>query len=87
MESPVHIDVSTLDHAHRQAMEDVLGRPLGSNDQLTIQISKTTQPVQLKSPSEIMDIVKHFYDGLTDEEIEEIDAAIKVRANLSRQFP
>ncbi|HEX3655292.1 MAG TPA: hypothetical protein VHV55_05790 [Pirellulales bacterium] len=32
----------------------------------------------------VMDLITHFYDGLDEVEVEEIDALIKTRANLTR---
>ena len=31
-------------------------------------------------------LLTHFYDGVSDEEVEEIDLAMKTRANLTRPF-
>jgi hypothetical protein len=42
----------------------------------------TAEPEPQDEAPNVMDLITHFYDGL--DEVEEIDALIKTRANLTR---
>lgn len=86
MDIPLSIDVSSLDHAHRQAMEDVIGRQLDANQRLIIQIA-TVAPPPSDAARSVIELLTHFYDGMTEEEVDEIDDIIKTRMIFSRQFP
>ncbi len=84
MDSSVKIDVASLDPAHRQAMEDVLGLQLQTNQRLIIQVATVDLTGASDQQANVMDLVTHFYDGVDAEEVEEIDTLIKTRANLTR---
>lgn len=86
MDSPIQIDVAALDSTHRRAFEDVLGRSLDPSQQLIVQVTPTSGKTPAAAPK-VIDLIKGFYEGMTDEEIEEIDQAIKVRANFTRPLP
>jgi hypothetical protein len=83
METCLNIDVASLDPPHRRALEEVLGRQLAANERLTISITELTIP----SPPQTLEDWTHVYEGLTDEEIEEIDKIAKTRADLTRDLP
>lgn len=85
MATDLNIDVSSLDAPHRKALEEVMGHPLSSNQQLVISV---TEPKINQSPPAVQnqslaDWTK-IYAGLSDDEINELDEAIKTRANLNR---
>ena len=83
METSLEIDVKTLDAAHRQAFEDVLGTQLEQNQRLVISVAPPALPRSSQSLADWAGV----YDGLTDDEIETIDRDIKTRANLTRSLP
>ena len=83
METTLEIDVKTLDDAHRQAFEDVLGTQLGQNQRLVISVAPPALPRSSQSLADWAGV----YDGLTDEQIDTIDRNIKTRANLTRSLP
>jgi len=87
MEMPVHIDVASLDLMHRRALEDVLGRTLQAGERLLVQVAPASGDRMHAESPKVIDLIKGFYEGMTDEEIEEVDQAIKPRANLSRPVP
>jgi hypothetical protein len=87
MDSSRKIDVASLDPAHRRAMEDMLGLPLQMNQRLIIQVATLELTDKLHPAADVMDLVTHFYDGVNDAEVEEVDALIKTRANLTRPLP
>ncbi len=72
METSLEIDVKTLDAAHRQAFEDVLGTHLEQNQRLVISVAPPASP---RSPKSLADWAA-VYDGLTDDKIETIDRNI-----------
>ena len=83
MEASLEIDVMTLDAAHRQAFEDVLGTHLEQNQRLVISVAP---PASSRSAQSLADWAG-VYDGLTEDQIETIDRDIKTRANLTRSLP
>jgi hypothetical protein len=86
-------DVSNLNNDDRQALERVVGKPLRDGAQLIIDVVETD--VQPKPPmagsahgdsqSQIPEWWK-VYEGLSDEEIDHLDEAIRKRADLTRTF-
>jgi len=89
MDLPLNVDVSALDQLHLQAFEDedVVGRHLQPNERLTIQITTAGQGAENGNASKVLNLLTHFYDGVSEQEVEELDATIKTRANLSRPLP
>ena len=87
MDSSLKIDVSSLDAAHRQAIEDVLGLQLQTNQRLIIQVATLDSNEPLNEAPDVMNLIAHFYDGVTENEVEEIDSLLKTRANLTRALP
>jgi len=83
METSLEIDVKTLDAAHRQAFEDVLGTHLEQNQRLVISVAPPVSPRSSQSLADWAGV----YDGLTDDKIQTIDRDIKTRANLTRSLP
>lgn len=87
MDSSINIDVAALDPVHRQAMEDVLGCQLRANQRLIIQVASIEVGNGTEDKPTVLDLIEHFYDGLSDAEVEEIDRTIKTRADLTRHLP
>jgi len=88
METALNIDVATLDLPHRQALEEVIGKQLASHQRLVISVIELVPPaVEDSRPAQSLDDWTKIYDGLSDEEVEEIDQVAKTRANLSRDLP
>jgi hypothetical protein len=87
METPLHIDVAALDLAHRRAVEDLLGRALRLNERLIIQVAAADLHEPSGRAGEVLGLLTHFYDGMSDQEVDDIDREIKTRANLSRPLP
>jgi hypothetical protein len=88
METTLKIDVATLDAPHRRALEDLIGQQLRANQRLVISVMDVVLP-QTAAPSlaQTLEEWTGVYDGLTDDEIEDIDRIAKTRANLTRDLP
>lgn len=80
-------NVGELDRSDRTALERVVGHKLADGQQITIQITSSDQAAiqstQSNSVPELPDWTD-VYKGLDDSEVEELDAAIRERANLTR---
>jgi hypothetical protein len=84
-------NVRDIDRADRQALEHVLGQSLRENQQVVIGIvnldmtetSATEMPPRNSSGGALPDWC-NVYDGLTDEEIADLEKVILTRADLSR---
>lgn len=88
METAFQINVATLDAPHRRALEEVIGRQLAGDQRLMINVIDVQAPsVPDQRPAQTLDDWTNIYDGLTDEEIEDIDTIVKTRANLTRYLP
>lgn len=87
METALQIDVATLDAPHRRALEEVIGQQLASNQRLVINVIQVTIPVTDDRPSQSLDDWTRVYNGLSDTEVEAIDAIVNTRANLTRDLP
>lgn len=79
--------MATLDFPHRRALEEVLGQELQSNQQVLISIINLQSAVNDERPAQTLDDWTGIYDGLSDDEIEAVDATIKTRADLTRNLP
>ena len=84
-------DVRDLRDDDRSAVEHIVGHSVGENQRLIIQVTELdlsgSEPVQPSSQgqTEIPDWW-NIYEGLSDEEVETLDKAIRQRANLTRVF-
>ena len=88
MEQVVH-NVAEIDTAVRQALEHLIGKRLGEHPQVVINVVNLDVSNPDMSAASISQEVPdwwNIYEGLTDEEIEELDQAIRQRANLTRVF-
>ncbi len=88
METSRIIDVMALDANHRRALEEVIGVQLQGNQRLTIDVTEISQPRTRETPRPRQTVQDwtNVYEGLTDEQIEEIDRIAKTRANLTRDL-
>ncbi len=95
--APIICDITSLDDAHRRALEDVVGRELKPDERLVIEVTQanaarvTETPVNAAQSKESapkynarLEPWTKFYEGLSEEEIDAIDRAINSRADLSR---
>ncbi len=89
MDTTYNIDVASLDGAHRQALEDVIGVRLEARQRLIIRVTEAArvEPTSDHRPPQSIDDLANVYEGLTDEEIEAVDRDIKTCANLTRHLP
>ncbi len=89
MESIIR-DVSALDEAQRHTLEHVIGRELRENQRLVINVCDIDlSPNKLadhRRPQTIEDWTR-VNEGLSEQQVEEIDKIAKTRANLSRELP
>ncbi len=67
----------------RFAAELLIGRSLRGHERIVLNVLETTQADD--RPAQCIDDWMHLYDGLSDAEVEDIDAIIKTRANLTRE--
>jgi hypothetical protein len=80
-------DVGDLDRSDRSALERVVGHALGENQRLVIQVMTPDVNKEQAQPSGSLPDLPEWadvYKGMTDEEINDLDAAIRERADLSR---
>ena len=87
MENERKINVATLDFPHRRALEEVIGQELQSNQQVLISIINLQSAMHDDRPAQTLEDWTGIYDGLSDDEVEAVDATIKTRANLTRDLP
>jgi hypothetical protein len=81
--------VGELRDNERSAAELLVGHRLRGNERLILQVLDldVVQPaLQDSRPAQTLKDWAHVYDGLSDDEIETIDAISKTRANLTRDL-
>ena len=89
METSHEIPVTSLDAAHRRALEDVIGTQLQANQRLIISVTEvgaeqaSTEP----RPAQTLEDWTSVYEGLSDDDVEAVDKIAKTRANLTRDLP
>lgn len=87
-------DVRDIDGADRQALEHVIGQRLRENQQIIINVvtlgvsAKASEPTAPNGAQAEDDVPEWWkvYEGLSDEEIDRLDQAIRERANMTRAF-
>ena len=82
-------NVADIDTADRRALEHLVGRHLSENQQVIISIvSPSLASHETPSAQTDLQIPEWWkiYEGLSDEEVERLDQAIRQRANLTRVF-
>ena len=86
-------NVKDIDSADRNALEHILGQQLRENQQLVIRVvTPSLQPQIAKSPSAEIAAPSlpdwcRVYEGLSDQEIADVEEIALTRANLSRPSP
>jgi hypothetical protein len=89
METRREIEATSLDAAHRRALEAIIGAQLQANHRLIINVTDVTGeqvPASAASPVHTLEDWTIVYEGLNDREIEQIDQIAKTRANLARDL-
>jgi hypothetical protein len=82
--------VRDIDTAERHMLEHVIGQQLQENQKIIIQVvglgnEAAAEPAGTEvSPSDQLPEWCNIYEGLSEKEIDEIDAIIRERANLTR---
>ncbi len=82
-------NVRDLDESDRSVMERVFGHQLRETQTIVLNLVNLDRNVpNPESSSPMPDVPDYWkiYDGLSDEEIDELDGAIRQRANLTRHF-
>ena len=88
METALEINVANLDAPHRQALEEVIGCQLASNQRLVISVLERSEPAQSDPrPAQTLADWTKVYAGLSDAEVGEVDQIVNRRANLTRNLP
>jgi hypothetical protein len=80
METSVTIDVASLDASHHRVLEQVLDRKLAANQQLHIRVIELDRTPAEQAVPPWTDI----YNGLSEQDVNRLDQAIRQRANLTR---
>lgn len=82
-------NVRDIDTAERRVLEHVIGQKLTENQQLVIGVINLDLAQAAAPPAPTPDKVPawwNVYEGLSDEDVERLDKAIRPRANLTRVF-
>ena len=83
-------NVTEIDQADRQALEHVIGQVLREDQQVVIKVvdveTSTCQPAQTPSADDGIPQWWKVYEGLSDEDVDRLDGAIRQRADLTRAF-
>jgi hypothetical protein len=89
MESVIR-KVRDIDENERHVLERALGRELKDNQQVIIQVvmpgNEAPEQIGAADGQESDDLPEwcNVYEGLTDQQIANVDAAVRERANLTR---
>ncbi len=86
-------NVRDLDQTDRSLLERVLGHQLREGQQLVIQVismaadqQQTVQPPETRPTHDQSPPWANIYEGLSDAEVDDLDQAIRQRADLTRRF-
>ena len=82
-------NVRDIETAERRVLEHVIGRKLTENQQLVIGVVNLDFTQSGSPPPSTPDEVPpwwNIYEGLSDDEIDRLDKAVRQRANLTRVF-
>lgn len=86
-------NVRDIDSADRNALEHILGQPLGENQQLVIRVVTISVDPQVARPPNGETAAPSLpdwcrvYEGLSDQEIADVEEIALTRANVSRPSP
>ena len=82
-------NVRDIETAERRVLEHVIGRKLTENQQLVIGVvNLDLSHPDTPPPSSANEVPPwwNIYEGLSDDEIDRLDKAVRQRANLTRVF-
>jgi hypothetical protein len=79
-------DVRELNESDRQAIEHLLGEPLRDDQRLLIQVVDPTAPEEHPTIPASLPSWCNVYEGLSDQEIADLEQTILKRADLSREL-
>jgi hypothetical protein len=84
-------NVKDIGSEDRRALEQLIGMPLAENQQVVFNIvdldgCSPEQGVSITPKEPEVPSWWNVYEGLSDEEIDRLDHAIRQRANLTRNF-
>lgn len=82
-------NVSDIPAGDRQAFEHLIGAPLHLSQQVIVQvIEKESGGKETLSDTSEAKLPEWFnvYEGMTDEEVDQLDAAIQLRLDLTRNY-
>jgi hypothetical protein len=79
-------NVNEIDSHDRQALEHVLGQPLEENQRIIIHVETAPPPMNANGNANQAKLPEwcNVFEGLTDQEINEIEAISLSRANMTR---
>jgi hypothetical protein len=83
-------NVRDIDQADRDALEHVIGQSLREDQQVVISVRIASPPPSQSTEASGVPTDEHVpdwwnvYEGLSDEEIDRLDKAIRERADLTR---
>jgi hypothetical protein len=77
-------NVRDLDPSERSALERLAGRPLCDRQRFTLQIADDDSPGPAVGTADDVPSWWNVYEGLTDEEVDRLDEAVRRRADLTR---
>jgi len=90
MESTVR-KVKDIETAERRVYENVLGEKLREDQQVVLQVRAIDQPTEQPGgdvkPSRQLPDWCNVYDGLSDEQIAEVESVALCRSDMSRSSP
>jgi hypothetical protein len=79
-------NVADMDSADRRALEHVVGKRLAEHQQVIISVVNVDLGQPAGTPAPVTPPWANIYEGLSDEEVDRLDKAIRQRANLTRVF-
>lgn len=86
MTTQLDIDASRLSPQQRQVLEELTGQRLTGQSRVTIVLSQAgTQPASDRPAQSVQDWLE-VYEGMSENQVEQVDAAAKQRANLTRDI-
>ena len=86
---PITRNVRDIDTNERRVLEHVIGRKLTENQQLVIGVINLDLAHAATPPSPASENIPawwNIYEGLSEDEVERLDTAVRQRANLTRVF-
>jgi hypothetical protein len=82
-------NVADIDTADRQALEHVIGKHLTEQQQIIISVANVDLSPAASQPVQVIGEIPaswRIYEGLSEQEVDRLDHAIRQRANLTRVF-